>query len=91
MEEILSELIEEVGFEVIDKCTESSDKITTLVCLTQDHNTNNKTQKSNRKITTVFLDATKSKTRVTNIVEITDMLKVRKTDKPSHPRMKKND
>ena len=89
VEQLIRELIQDeknVDFEVIERSTESSNKITSQYT---PPNTNNKTQKSSSKITPALLDPTKSKTRVTKTVEITDMPKVSNIDKPSHPRIKK--
>ena len=86
MQELTSDSTEEranIDFEVTERSTESSDKITALVYPTQNKN---KTHKSSSKVTPTVLDTTKNKTRVTKVVEITDMPKVSNIDKPSHPR-----
>ena len=86
MQELTSDSTEEranIDFEVTERSTESSDKITALVYPTQNKN---KTHNSSSKVTPTVLDTTKNKTRVTKVVEITDMPKVSNIDKPSHPR-----
>ena len=86
---LTSDLTEEgadADFEVTEISTESSDKITAPVYPTQN---DNKTHKSSSKITPVVLDTTKNKTRVSKVIEITDMLKVSNIDKQSHHRIKK--
>ena len=73
LQELTSDLTEEgtnVDFELTEGSTESSDKITALVYPTQNKN---ETHKSSSKITPTVLHRTKSKTRVTKILEITDM------------------
>ena len=89
MQELTNELTEEgtnADFEVTEGSTESNDKITTPVYPTQNIN---KTQESSSKITPTVLDTTKNKTRVTRVVETTDMPKVSNIEKLSHPRFKK--
>ena len=86
---LTSDLTEEgadADFEVTEISTESSDKITAPVYPTQN---DNKTHKSSSKITPVVLDTTKNKTRVSKVIEITDMLKVSNIDNQSHHRIKK--
>ena len=86
---LTSDLTEEgadADFEVTEISTESSDKITAPVYPTQN---DNKTHKSSSKITPIVLDTTKNKTRVSKVIEITDMLKVSNIDKQSHHRIKK--
>ena len=76
MQELTSDLTEEgtnVGFEETERSTESGNKITVAVYPTQNKH---KTHKSSSKITPTVLDTSKKKTRVTKIVENTDMLKV---------------
>ena len=89
MQEFISNLTEEgtdLEFEVTERSTESRNKITAPLYPTQNKH---KTHKSSSKITPTVLDTTKNKTRVTKVVEITDMPKVSNIDKPSHPRIKK--
>ena len=88
MQELTSDLTEEgtiADFEVTERSIENSDKITASVYPTQNKN---KTHKSRIKITSTILHTTKNKTRVTKVVEITDIPKVSNVDKPSHPRIK---
>ena len=76
VQELTSDLTEEgtnVGFEETERSTESGNKITVAVYPTQNKH---KTHKSSSKITPTVLDTSKKKTRVTKIVENTDMLKV---------------
>ena len=89
VQELTSDLTEEgtnADFEVTERSAESSDKITAQVYPIQNKN---KTHKPSSKIKPTILDTTKNKARVTKVVEITDMPKVRNIDKPSHPRIKK--
>ena len=89
MQELTSDLTEEgtnKDFEVTERKSESSNKITAPEYPTQNKN---KTHKSSGKITPTVLDATKNKTRVIKVVEIMDMPKVINIYKPSDPRIKK--
>ena len=89
VQEIISNMTEEgadLELEVTERSAESSNKITDPLYPTQNKH---KTHKSSSKITPTVLDTTKNKTRVTKVVEITDMPKVSNIDKPSHPRIKK--
>ena len=76
LQELTSDLTEEgtnAEFEETERSTESGNKITAAVYPTQNKH---KTHKSSSKITPTVLDTSKKKTRVTKIVENTDMLKV---------------
>ena len=75
-----------VDFNVTERSTKSSNKITVPVYPTPKKH---KTRKSRSKITPAVLGKTKNKNRVTKVVEITDMPKVSNIGKPSHPRIKK--
>ena len=91
VQELTSDLTEEganADFEVTERSTKISDKITAPVYPTQNNNSI-QTHKSSSKITPTVLDTTKNKTRAKNVVDITDMLKVSDIDKPLHPRIKK--
>ena len=88
VQELTSDLTEEGGnadFEVTERSNESSDKITAPVYPTLNKN---KTHKSSSKITPTVLDSTKNKTRVTKVVEITDIPKTSNTGKSSLPKTK---
>ena len=89
VQELTSDLTEEgtdVDFEVTERSTKSSDKITVPVYPTQNKN---KTHKPSSKITPTILNTTKNKARVTKVVEITYMPKVSNIDKPSYTKIKK--
>ena len=85
MQELTSDMTAEgtnVEFEVNKRSSESCNKITAPVYPIQNKY---ETHKSISEITPTVLDTTKNKTRVTKVVEITDMPKVSSIDKPSHP------